>query len=94
MIAEFAKFLQFDMTVRSEEAFEFRVLAAMLANVIRDFEDRLRLLDLLITKATSAFEALEQIDDALIRFLPMKKGIGGFNTSVKVSYLVIDTDLT
>lgn len=68
----------------SEETFEFRVLAAMLANVIRDFEDRLRLLDLLITKATSAFEALEQIDDALIRFLPMKKGIGGFNTSVKV----------
>lgn len=72
------------MTIRSEEAFEFRVLGAMLANVIRDFEDRLRLLELLITKSTSAFEALEHIDDALIRFLPMKKGIGGFNTSVKV----------
>ena len=48
----------------------------------------------ILSQATRSFEELAEIDDALIRFLPMKKGIAGFLTSVKVMSLYLSLSPT
>lgn len=59
------------------------VLDSAMRKATEEYEDRMRLLLLLSTKAISALEDHEDLDDALLRFLPLRRSLQKVRTSLK-----------
>lgn len=68
---------------KSREDLEMLVLDMAMRCATEEYEERTRLLALLSSKALSALDERNDLDDALLRFLPLRRSLAMVRTSLK-----------
>lgn len=66
-----------------KEDLEILLLDHAMRITTQEYEDRTRLLTLLSSKAMAALDESSDLDDALLRFLPLRRSINSVRTSLK-----------